>query len=32
VFMSGPVPAEDIVAIWRPGDPDYDRHPTLPRA
>jgi hypothetical protein len=31
VFVPGPVPAEDILAVWQPGDADYDRHPTLPR-
>jgi len=25
------VAGSDIVAIWQPGDPDYDRHPQLPR-
>jgi hypothetical protein len=25
------VPPEDIIAVWQPGNPEYDRHTTLPR-
>ena len=30
VFLRAAVPPEDILAIWQPGDEEYDRHP-LPR-
>ena len=26
-----PIPADDIEAIWHPGDPEYDRYGNLPR-
>ena len=26
------IPADDVLAIWEPGDEDYDRHRGLPRA
>lgn len=31
IFYKAPVPAENIGAIWQPGDPGYDRHKKLPR-
>lgn len=30
VFLFDDVPAEDILAVWQPGDAEYDRHPALP--
>lgn len=32
IFYRAPVPPEDIVGIYQPGDPEYDRHTHLPRA
>ena len=32
IFYKGPVPAANIVGIWQPGNPEYDRHTKLPRA
>jgi hypothetical protein len=32
IFYKAPVPAENIAAIWHPGDPGYDRHKKLPRS
>lgn len=32
VFYRAPVPPECIVAIWQPGDAEYDAHPRLPRS
>ena len=31
VFYHEPVAARDVIAIWQPGNPEYDRHPELPR-
>lgn len=31
LFYKGDVPAEDVLAIWHPGDPEYDRHRDLPK-
>lgn len=31
VHYPDPVPGRDIVAIWHPGDIEYDRHAELPR-
>jgi hypothetical protein len=31
VHVQVTVPPEDILRVWRPGDPQYDRHPELPR-
>lgn len=31
VHFPDPIAAKDILAIWQPGDPDYDRHHELPR-
>jgi hypothetical protein len=30
IHVKADIPAEDILAIWHPGDPDYDRHRSLP--
>jgi hypothetical protein len=30
IFYKGDVPAEDVLAIWQPGDLEYDRHHRLP--
>lgn len=30
VFYRRPVASEDILAIWQPGNPEYDRHTRLP--
>lgn len=30
VFYETPVPASQIIAIWQPGDPEYDAFPDLP--
>jgi hypothetical protein len=30
VLFRPPVPASDILDLWHPGDPEYDRHPGLP--
>jgi hypothetical protein len=30
LFYKDDVPAEDLLAIWQPGDPEYDRHRDLP--
>ncbi|HEY4895463.1 MAG TPA: hypothetical protein VII01_05175 [Solirubrobacteraceae bacterium] len=30
VFLRSAVPASDILEIWRPGDPAYNRYPHLP--
>lgn len=30
VFSKSDVPARDVIAIWQPGSPEYDRHPDLP--
>jgi hypothetical protein len=32
VCFRGPVRPEDILAVGHPGDPEYDRHPELPRS
>lgn len=32
VFLRTPVLPEDVLAIWQPGDADYDRHRQLPRS
>ena len=32
VFYRTPVPPEDILDVWHPGDEEYDRFPDLPRA
>lgn len=31
VFYRGPIAPTNIVTIWQPGDPNYDRHTQLPR-
>lgn len=31
VFYRDPVPPQDVVDIWQPGHPEYDRHAQLPR-
>jgi hypothetical protein len=31
VFVRAPVPPEDIIDVWQPGNGEYDRHPRLPR-
>ena len=31
IFYKEAVPAADVVGVWQPGDPEYDRHPALPR-
>jgi len=30
VHYMADVPGEDVLAIWQPGDPEYDRHDDLP--
>jgi hypothetical protein len=30
VFLRSAVPASDILEIWQPGDPAYNRYPHLP--
>jgi hypothetical protein len=32
VCLRAPVPPKDVLAIWQPGDRDYDRHQHLPAA
>lgn len=32
VHFRGPIAAKQIIDIWQPGDPKYDRHSGLPRA
>jgi hypothetical protein len=31
VFYKEALPADDVVDVWQPGDPEYDRHLALPR-
>lgn len=31
VLLPRPVPSDDIIAVWQPGDAEYDRHTDLPR-
>jgi hypothetical protein len=31
VFYKEAVPANDVVDVWQPGDPEYERHQALPR-
>lgn len=30
VFLESSIPASDVIAIWQPGHPEYDRLPRLP--
>ena len=31
VHVRAPIDGEDILHLWQPGHPDYDRHVGLPR-
>ena len=32
IHYSAPIPGDDVIDIWQPGSPEYDRHDKLPRA